>query len=42
MLLVGLFALFVAVSATPAGQAWLQVLAARWDDLWTAVVGIFT
>ncbi|ADU48082.1 putative cytokinetic ring protein SteA [Intrasporangium calvum] len=42
MLLVGLFALFVAVAATPAGQAWLQVLAARWDDLWTAVVGIFT
>ena len=42
MLIVGLFALFVAVSATPAGQAWLQVLAVRWDDLWTAVVGIFT
>ncbi|GAA6526627.1 putative cytokinetic ring protein SteA [Intrasporangium sp. DVR] len=42
MLLVGLFALFVAVAATPAGQAWLQVIAAKWDDLWTAVVGIFT
>lgn len=42
MLLVGLLALFVALSATPAGQAWLQVIAARWDDLWTAVVEIFT
>ncbi len=42
MLLVGMFALFAAISATPAGQAWLQVLAARWDDLWTAIVGIFT
>lgn len=42
MLLVGMLALFVAVSATPAGQAWLQVLAARWDDLWTTIVGIFT
>lgn len=40
MLLVGMFALFAALSSTPAGQAWLQVFAARWDDLWTAVVGI--
>ncbi|GGN05906.1 thiamin pyrophosphokinase [Terrabacter tumescens] len=42
MLLVGMLALFAALASTPAGQAWLQVLAARWDDLWTAVVGIFT
>ncbi|NUO34419.1 MAG: hypothetical protein HOQ27_05045 [Dermatophilaceae bacterium] len=41
MLLVGMLALFAALASTPAGQAWLQVLAARWDDLWTAVVGIF-
>lgn len=40
MLLVGMFALFAALSSTPAGQVWLQVFAARWDDLWTAVVGI--
>ena len=33
---------FAALASTPAGQAWLQVLAARWDDLWTAIVGIFT
>ncbi len=42
MLLVGLFAFIAALASTPAGQAWLQVLAARWDDLRTAVVGIFT
>jgi len=42
MLAVGMFALFAAISATPAGQAWLQVLAARWDDIWTAIVGVFT
>jgi uncharacterized membrane-anchored protein len=42
MLLVGMLALFAAISATPSGQAWLQVIAARWDDLWTAIVGIFT
>jgi uncharacterized membrane-anchored protein len=41
MLLVGMLAFFAALASTPAGQAWLQVLAARWDDLWTAVVGIF-
>lgn len=40
MLLVGMLALFAALSSTPAGQAWLQVFAARWDDLWTAIVGI--
>ena len=37
-----IFAFFAALASTPAGQAWLQVLAARWDDLWTAIVGIFT
>ncbi|MGO4598667.1 putative cytokinetic ring protein SteA [Terrabacter sp. 2RAF25] len=42
MLLVGMLAFFAALASTPAGQAWLQVLAARWDDLWTAVVGIFS
>jgi uncharacterized membrane-anchored protein len=42
MLVVGMLAFVAAVSSTPAGQAWLQVLAARWDDLWSAVVGIFS
>ena len=42
MLLAGLLAVFVAVASTPTGEAWLQVLAARWDDLWNAVVGILT
>ncbi len=42
MLLAGVLAFFAALASTPAGQAWLQVLAARWDDLWTAVVGILT
>lgn len=41
MLLVGVLALFAAITATPTGQAWLQVLASRWDDLWTAITGIF-
>ncbi len=42
MCIAGLVALFAALSATPVGEAWLQVIAARWDDLWNAVVGIFT
>ena len=42
MLLVGMLALFAALASTPAGQAWLQVLAARWDDVGTAIVGIVT
>jgi uncharacterized membrane-anchored protein len=42
MLLAGLLALFAAISATPTGQAWMQVLAARWDDVWSFLVGIFT
>jgi len=40
MLLVGMLAFVAALASTPAGQAWLQVFAARWDDLWTAVAGI--
>ena len=42
MLLVGMLAFVAALASTPSGQAWLQVLAARWDDLRTAIVGIFT
>ena len=42
MLLVGMLAFFAAVASTPTGQAWLLVLAARWDDFWTAIVGIFS
>jgi uncharacterized membrane-anchored protein len=42
MLFVGMFALFVALSATPAGTATLQILAARWDDAWSLIVGWFT
>lgn len=42
LVVVGLFALFAAIASTPTGQAWLQVLAARWDDLRSAIVGIFT
>jgi uncharacterized membrane-anchored protein len=42
MLVVGLLALFVALAATPAGRALLQVLGARWDDVWSWIVGLFT
>ena len=42
MLLAALFALGAAMAATPTGQAWLQVIAARWDDVWSFIVGIFT
>ncbi len=42
MLAVGLLAFVVAVASTPIGQGWLQVLGARWDDLRSAIVGIFT
>jgi uncharacterized membrane-anchored protein len=42
MCVAGLLALFAALAATPGGEAWLQVVAARWDDLWNAIVGIFT
>ena len=42
MLVVGLSALFAALWATTGGHAFLQVIGARWDDLWSFVVGIFT
>ena len=42
MLLVGLSALFAALWATPGGRAFLGVIGARWDDLWSFFVGIFT
>jgi uncharacterized membrane-anchored protein len=42
MLLVGLFALFVALASTSAGTALLQLAAARWDDAWSWIVGLFT
>ncbi len=42
MLLVGLFALFVALASTPAGTAVLQVMGAHWDDVWSWVVGLVT
>lgn len=37
MLLVGLLALVVAMASTPVGQALLQVLGARWDDIWSRI-----
>ncbi|MEP7194678.1 MAG: putative cytokinetic ring protein SteA [Actinomycetota bacterium] len=42
LLSVGLFALFVALAATPAGTAMLTLVAARWDDVWSWIVGLFT
>ena len=42
MLLVGLSALFAALWSTPGGRALLQGVGARWDDLWSFVVGIVT
>jgi uncharacterized membrane-anchored protein len=42
LLSVGLFALFVALAATPAGTTMLQLVAARWDDLWSWIVGLLT
>jgi uncharacterized membrane-anchored protein len=42
LLFVGLLALFVALGATPGGNAMLQLVAARWDDLWSWIVGRFT
>jgi uncharacterized membrane-anchored protein len=42
LLLVGLLALFVALAATPAGTAMLQLVGARWDDVWSWIVGLFT
>ncbi|KRE40090.1 putative cytokinetic ring protein SteA [Knoellia sp. Soil729] len=42
MVLVGLLALAAALWATPGGKVLLQVLGARFDDLWSALGGIFT
>jgi len=42
MLLVGMLVLGLALWATPGGSILLQLLGARWDDLWAAIVGIFT
>jgi len=42
LLSVGFLVLFVALAATPAGTAILQLVAARWDDVWSWIVGIFT
>ena len=42
MLLVGLFALFVALASTTAGTTLLQLVAARLDDAWSWIIGVFT
>lgn len=42
MLLVPLVVLGLALSATEQGVLILRLLAARWDDLWAAIGGIFT
>ncbi|GAA4353345.1 putative cytokinetic ring protein SteA [Angustibacter luteus] len=42
LLICGLFALFVAMSVTPAGQAMLAVGHAQWDDLTSWLRGTFT
>jgi len=42
LLSVGLLALFVALAATTGGTVMLQLVAARWDDLWSWIVGLFT
>lgn len=42
LVLAGIFALVVALSVTQAGSAMLQVLGARWDDLWSWVTGVVT
>jgi uncharacterized membrane-anchored protein len=42
MLSVAILALFVAMTATPAGTTILQLAAARWDDVWSWTVGFFT
>ncbi|MFN8098076.1 MAG: putative cytokinetic ring protein SteA [Dermatophilaceae bacterium] len=42
MLLVPLLVLGIALSATPGGAVILNLLGARWDDLWATIVGVFT
>jgi uncharacterized membrane-anchored protein len=39
---VGLLALFAALMSTTGGRTMLGLLAARWDDLWSQIVGTFT
>ncbi|MFC6714020.1 putative cytokinetic ring protein SteA [Branchiibius cervicis] len=41
LVLAGLIALVVAMIATPGGSAALQLLGARWDDLWAWLRGLF-
>jgi uncharacterized membrane-anchored protein len=41
LLSVGLLALFVALVATTGGTVMLQLVAARWDDLWSWILGVF-
>lgn len=38
----GLFALIAAMASTPGGTTMLQLFAARWDDLSSWIVGVFT
>lgn len=42
LLLSALFALFVALYATPGGRGILQLIGSRWDDLWSVLSGVFT
>jgi uncharacterized membrane-anchored protein len=42
MLAVGLFALYAALTTTLAGTAMLSVVGARWDDVWSWIVGLFS
>jgi len=42
MLAVGLLALVVAFASTGAGTVALQLVGARWDDVWSWVVGLYT
>ncbi len=42
LLVAGLLAFLVALAATPAGQAWLEVVGIRWNDLVFWIQGLFT
>ena len=42
LMIVCVIALFVALSATPAGQTLLQLIGARWDDFWAFIGGLFS
>ena len=41
-LFIGLLVLGLAMYNTPGGAIILQLIGARWDDLWAAIVGVFT